>query len=405
MRTLILVAALSASVTGQSGPPDPYTGGERSALDAAGYHNLGPFRIGGYHGTADVEELLGSEQVRWIETAHFKIGSTLAPYLLPRDEEQRNKIRDELERLHRRIPLVDPRATRLDPWLRTHLVAQRCEEVYADFQERLGVSDLDFPQRRQDVQLGENFMGLGPYLGQREKYVVLVFESARDVARYSKQYLGQELRWPQRFNLGMGRSLLFVTSPELGGWLVDDTAMHVHLVYDVVHMLCDGYRNFGHETPVWFKTGLAQWYARRIDPRYPNFDRPPSGVPKGSMIWRWEPIVERLCRDDRATPMEEMATWRDYGPFRFEDYAVAWSRVAYLMDRFGDSGLRRFLFRYKDPLTLGRTEPGWDLVLAKQQDALREGYGFADWGALDREWRAWVLRVADGARTSVRVRR
>src|SRR5690606_2370562 len=99
--------------------------------------------------------------------------------------------------------------------------------------------------------------------------------------------------------LGWKKSLLFVTSPELGGWLDDDTAMHVHVVYDVVQMLLDGYRSYGHDTPVWFKTGLAQWYGRRIDERYPNFDRPPGRTPKGSTIHHWQPIVKRLVESGK----------------------------------------------------------------------------------------------------------
>src|SRR5690606_34441280 len=163
---------------------------------------------------------------------------------------------------------------------------------------------------------------------------------------------------------------------------------------DVVHLLCDGFRHYGHETPVWFKSGLAQWYGRRIDPRYPNFDRPPKGNSRSSTIWKWEPLVERLVRNRKATPMAEMASWRDFAKFRFEDFVVAHSRVEFLLAKGGDAGLARFLFRFKAPLTLGG-EPSWDRVLATQLDALREGFGYDGWDALDEEWRAWVTGGAD----------
>jgi hypothetical protein len=402
MRQLLLTLILSPLALAQQDGADPYTGGTRAGLAAAGYANLGPFRIGGYHGSADVDRLLLPTPVRWIETAHFKIGTTLGEYRVPQDREQRRKLEAELEVLGARLPAVDPKARVLDPWLRAHLIAQRCEEVYADFQRRLRVTDLDFPQRPQDARRGTVFMGLGPYLGQQQKYAVLVFDQAHEVAAYSRAYLGEELRWPQRHNLGLGRSLLFVTSPELGGWLGDDTAMHVHLCYDVVHLLVDGYRGFGHETPVWFKTGLAQWYARRIDPRYPNFDRPPEGPPKGSMLWNWEPIVARLCRDGRARPMAEMAAFRDYRDFAFEDYVLAWSRVAFLVERFGDRGLRDFLFHLKEPPGPGPGTPDWDLVLATQETARTAAFGFADWESLDRAWQASIGGIAQASGGSPR---
>src|SRR5690606_29690223 len=140
--TLLAMACSSAILLAQADDraPDPYTMGERQALKDAGYIGLGPFGIGRYHGSEDVERLLAGTSMRWIETRHFKIGSSLATYRVPNDRAQRQKLEAELRRLQTRLPAVDPQSRVLDPWLRAHLLAQRCEEVYADFRDRLGMT-------------------------------------------------------------------------------------------------------------------------------------------------------------------------------------------------------------------------------------------------------------------------
>ena len=52
--------------------------GEEAALDRAGYVSFGPFAFGHEHNSRMVTELLGTEPLLWIETAHFRIGCALA---------------------------------------------------------------------------------------------------------------------------------------------------------------------------------------------------------------------------------------------------------------------------------------------------------------------------------------
>lgn len=371
---------------------DPYTEGSAALMQRAGYVGFGPFSIGGYHGTDEVDKLLGRGRMLWLETEHFKIGTDLPPYPMRGDSTQRKKIREELRALKRIFPRVDVGTNELDPWLRMHLLARRCETVYEDFLERLGRDDSDFPERGRAFALDDSWMGLGPYLGQHEKFVVLITAKAADFGRYSTQYMGATARWPLRYNMGWKRSLLFGTALEFEGGLHDDTALHAHVVYNLVQNFCDGYRHLCHETPVWFKSGLAQWYLRRVDPRYPNFDRPPEGRPDGRLGGDWDAIARGLALHEAATPLSEMATWRDYGSFRYHDYVVAWSRVEFLLAQGGDRGLAKYLFRMKAPLQGGRGTPDWSLVLEQQDRAVLEAWGFESLDALDAAWRTWVIR-------------
>ena len=369
---------------------DPYTRGEAETLARVGYESLGPFAIGSYHGTAEIAAALGPGRMLWIETPHFKLGAELPPYSLrglPR--EQRDKLRTELRELKTVLPRVDVDCAELDPWLRAHLLARRCERTYADFLRIVGFADSDFGAVSKGVSFDDNWMGRGRYLGQHKKFVVLVFAHSLDFRRYAHEHLGLQIEWPQRYDLGHDQSLLFGTALDFEGGLTDDTALHCHVAYSLLHNFCDGYRSLLFETPVWFKTGLAQWYTRRIDPRHPNYDRPPDRRPDGRAEWDWAPRVKGLVEHDAARPFAEMATWRDYGPFRFHDYIVAWSRVDFLMS-LDAKGFARFLHRVKAPLWRSLGTNDWDKVLAQQERAISEGWGFTSLDDLDQAWQKWV---------------
>ena len=327
-----------------------YARGAADAIEAAGYVGFGPFPIGSHHGTEDVDALVGEGRLCWLETSHFRIGVQLPPLDLAKtDKRQRDKLRGELRALKATLPSVDPELRHLDPWLRAHLIAMRCESSYVEFQRMVGYADREFPAARRSVAFDDNWLGLGPYLGRSEKFVVLVFAQLADLRRYSVQHLGLDVRWPHRYDLGLHQASLFATALDCEGGFHDDTALHCHLVHSLIHNFCDGYRATLFETPVWWKAGLAQVVARRIDPRFPNYDRPPDRRPDGRNDWDWFPRAKALAEIVSARPLAEMATWRDYGPFRFHDYVAAWSRMEFLMQK-GDAALARFLHRSNAPI-------------------------------------------------------
>jgi len=133
---------------------DPYTEADPDRMAAAGYVSFGPFAWGDNHDTARIEHVLGDGvKLLWVETAHFKIGSSLPPYKIPHDKTERRKLRDELERLDAKLPAVKPRTRTLDRWLRLHLFAQRLEDTYADFCERIDVKPEDQIREQLDAEI------------------------------------------------------------------------------------------------------------------------------------------------------------------------------------------------------------------------------------------------------------
>src|SRR5262249_8103394 len=94
-----LIAFQSAAETRAPFPKvDPYTGGAAEALSRAAYVSFGPFLGGDNHSTAQIRHELGGTPLIFVETAHFKLGSSLPEYELTKDAAENAKLRDELER-------------------------------------------------------------------------------------------------------------------------------------------------------------------------------------------------------------------------------------------------------------------------------------------------------------------
>ncbi len=399
------LAALAAALLTLAGPAraqktkhklprwkiDPYTKNDPKAMKRAGYVSFGPFPIGDAHGTAEVEKALPKTKIRWVETAHFRIGSALPAWTIPFDPKIKKRYRAELTELKKKLPRVNPRAKRLDPWLRVHLFAHRLEKLYADFERRLGVTDDDFPDKPSTLVNGK-YMGEGKYLGMKQKYVVLMFSKLGDHIRYLSLFVGTTQRFAKRHHFKVFGSLLLCTAEEVDdGRLKNDVALHVHVIWNTTHNLVDGFRLYHVDIPVWFKEGLAHWYGRRVDPKWNNFDQNESSKADMRATWRWNVAVRRRIDSDRFTPFAEVARWRDYGQINFYDHMAIWSRVDFLMATRGDEGLRKFLFIIKEPPGNGMDLSAAKEILKRQRRAMQEAWGLTPL-SLDREWKEWVKK-------------
>lgn len=393
-RGLPVALLLAVSASGQEQPtrkPDPYTQGDREKLVAAGYGPLQRFSWGDDHGTSDIEATLGGEALRWLETEHFRIGSSLPAYRIPRDKEQQKKLRQELTRLAERLPLVDPKTKKLDPWLRLHLFAQRIEALYGEFEERLGVDDGSFPEAPGQLVDGR-YMGEGPYFGLPGRFTVLLLEKESSLGRYNRRFLSSATDSPRRHYFPGQGSLLLVTASECAdGSLADDTALHCHVAFNLSQNLLVGYRFYTHNLPLWWQEGLAHWIARRISPRHSNASTRDAENLDMRKAWDWAPKVRARVGHDYYPKAEEMLRWTDIDAMDFADHMMAWSRVDYLMS-LGDERFAAFVDGMSGPLV----EPGQPLtpqiLLEQQEVALNEAWGL-DAGEFDAAWAAWVEKT------------
>ena len=367
---------------------DPYTKGSKELIERAGYSSLGPFRWAEGIETLDVEQTLGSTRVLWVETAHFKLGSTLGTYDCPFDEREPGKLKEELGRLSKKLPRVRREVTKIDPWLRLHLYAQRLEDAYADFESRFGISDKDFPARPDTVTAGT--MGRGPYLGEEMKFTVLLTAKDSPLARFARRWIGGEESGYYRARLP-GVSWFFGASAQsvknIGADL--DSALHATVVYGVVVNLFDGFRGSDYSRPSWFKHGLALVSARKIEDRWSiHVPRVDTGTEKDS--GRWEPRLFGLVSNKVVSKWDEMLLWNDNTKLDSPQHMAAWSRVAWLMG-LEKVDLHALLMALTEPVDAQEPVERAAIVKEQQVKALSAIFGKSP-AELDDAWRKFVLR-------------
>jgi hypothetical protein len=297
---------------------DPHTRGERELLDRLGYVSFGPFPWAGADRTTDVAQILGGIDVLWVETEHFKLGSSLGTYEIPNDREERGLIEGDLKRLKQRLGRLKPEKKSLDPWLRLHLYAQRLEELYGEYSSRFGLGPEDFDEG-------------APYLGQERKFLVLLCERKSNWGRYARRYIGAENDHSYRFSQP-DAGVFFGGNAEVlreSGYGLD-SALWCTVASGVVSNFVDAHRSNGFQTPAWWRYGLAHWYARRIDPRFLTAIGQKPGDAQGEEDWIWEPRVHKLVSNGFFPKSEEMITWRRYEELDSFAHLVVWSRVDFL---------------------------------------------------------------------------
>lgn len=363
---------------------DPYTGGDARLLEAAGIVGYGPFPLVDHHGTDAVQKVLG-RRVLWLETAHFKIGCSLASTTVPTVQEQRRHLTEELQRLKRKLPRVNPRTRTLDPWLRALLYAQRAEELYADFQRRLGVTDADFGKGATPPD--------GPYLGLPDKFVLLLFQKQGDLARFLERYCNvrNDVSWRsyflQTYQLGM-----MVAADGFDEAKADDLAVWTHVTHGLVHNLVNGYRGYTYEMPVWFNEGLAHWYSRQIPTDFINVKVRDDDIVDEKEQHNWARKVRARASFDHYPRTAEVLGWRVHEDLSYLGHLMAWSRVDYLMS-LGDSGFATFVKEMKS-IPVPRDGIG---VRPEQVDLLQRKLLVEVWGldpdTFDQRWKAWVLKT------------
>ncbi len=374
---------------------DPYTDNEPERMARAGYVSYGPFEFG-QRGTAiatteDIEATVPYAQILWVETAHFRIGLSLRTWPLPQEAKTKKKIRAELTELQKVLPKINPKTRRLDPWLRLHLTAYRLEKLYREFLELIGVEESEFPTSMDKVVVGQGrYLGYGPYLGMRQKYLVFVTTEGGTYLDYQTAFIGKTSAFGQRWHFkDIGGLFYGVATKFDDNALKHDTALHCDLTFNVSHLLLAGFRYYAYDLPVWISEGIAHWFERRVDPRWNTFTLSEGGGLQRRKEWQWEAETRKLLAAGKVTPFSEVYTWRNFSAISFNDHVLLWSRWDYLMSR-GVPDFQSFLFEVK-----GRVRPDtWladqdDLVGATRQ-ALQKVYGLSPIN-FDEHWREWVL--------------
>jgi hypothetical protein len=399
-RPLLLTALLASASSSQDDKLpkwliDPYTKNKPELMQKAGYVSFGPFRFGNLADkpveSTNIQNSLEWIQILWLETAHFRIGVNLSEWPVPLDAATRGKIRQELEELAQKLPGINPKTRTLDRWLRAHLTAHRLEKLYAETSTLFGVKDADFPTDATQVMAtpGARYMGYGPYLGMKDKYLVLVFDKCASHQAYMKAYLGRDSPHPQRWHFKETSSILITLGCDSAEFpLKHDTALHCGLAFNVSQNLMDGFRYYAYDLPVWIREGFGHWNWRRIDPKWPNFDQNEGAIADIKMIDKWEPYCRGLLgHEGKFASFPEAMGWRDFGKIAFNDHVAIWSRMDWLLSQ-GPEKWQKFLWSVK-----GRVDANWSIdqsdLVGATREALQQAYGVSVL-EFDRKWAEWV---------------
>ncbi len=394
---LSIAAALPAQKL-EKWQKDPFTKNDKKKMAAAGYLNYGPFRFGNLAAdpvsSADIQKSLPFTDIIWIETAHFRIGTQLPSWKVPTAAPIRKKIRAELTELKKRLPSIKPKTRTLTPWLRAHLTAYRLELLHAETQELFGVTDEQFPAGPNHVIPGKDkvYMGYGPHMGMRDKFLVLVIEKSGAYRQYMEKYLGRPTYHPQRWHFVESSSLLYTCATESNEFpLKHDTALHCALAFNVSQNLLDGFRYYSYNLPVWIREGFSHWNSRRVSGDWPSFDQNEGSVADMKSISKWKPYAKSLIgKTKKYASFPEAAKWRDFGDITFNDHVMIFSRMDFLIS-MGPEKWQTFLFTVK-----GRVDENWNIdqkdLVGATREALKKAYNLTFLN-FDDKWRAWVKKT------------
>lgn len=367
---------------------DPYTE-EEGAWEAAGYFGKDKFDWGDGHSTVDIDAALGGAQVVWLETEHFKIGVSLGLYTIDvNSKEEKAKIREELKELRKILPEVPAKPKKLDRWLQAHLWAMRLEAQYDQIEELLGVTPEMFPTGPGQTVDGK-YMGEGPYLGMKSKFLVLLFDKESAVGRYRQRFMNQSDAMPIRHLWPSTGSMLFACARENPG-LQSDTTMHCMTSFALTMNLVNAYKFYTHELPAWLPTGLAHWYARQINEKRNYFTEDKIFAETDKDVWNWGPRVRARVDHEYFPTMAKMFEYTDPISMKYIEHMMAWSRVDYLMAT-NPEGLSKFIDLMTGRLAGKGVTITREVVLAKQPEAFTEAFGITT-AEQDEAWAEWVMK-------------
>ncbi|MCA3007896.1 MAG: hypothetical protein INH34_05980 [Phycisphaerales bacterium] len=366
------------------GRVDPYTGGEATAMAQAGVVAYGPFAWADHVTTADVDRVLGEKRFLWLETAHFRIGSSMPSIGWPEDNDARKQLQEEIKALRKKLPKVPERPKKLDPWLRLHLAAHRCEKGYAEYQQLVGVTDADFARNGSQPPHGA-------FLGLPGKFLLLQCQKKSDMARYVDRFCGAKEDTSTRHYHAQTFQMVHAMSAEgLEGF--DESGLHGHMVYALWHNLLNGHNGFAYPLPAWLAEGVAHWHARKVKSVFLNVQiRDDEAVAQEQQV-NWPAKVRARAQHEGAFfPFDVMAAWSNPEELGYHGHAQSWSRVDYLLqtDR---AKLGALLKQLKAVPPDGTYEAQGGRIRAQAQKLVAELYGL-DGPAFDRAWREWVTKT------------
>ena len=362
----------------------PYCKGNPKLMEAAGIVAHGGFEFGKTD-TKKVDELLPYCEILWLETEHFRIGFALGSYKVKLEEKK--KVLGELTRLAEKLPAVKPETQILDPWLRLHMYAQRCEDLYGRFIDLIQAKDVVWPDGPGKWAIGGPYFGEGPYLGMQRKYEFLALPSEAAHVEYLTFDAGLRIKKTQRWHFVDLGKITLVCHVQQGN-LRQDPALHGHLAFNLAHNLYDGMLHYNYETPVWVHEGLAHFMEREIDPKYNTFDSDEGAIGQETSKENWKAEVMKMLGANSQPRMAELVTLKRYSELTLPHHYATWSMTEFLVRTKPDE-YAKFLWALKRNFDAQGIPTGSNMN-DLHRTKFKEIFGW-NYPEFDEAWKTWCL--------------
>jgi hypothetical protein len=349
-------------------------------MRAAGVVSHGPLTIGPHGSRAIVEGLPASQWV-FIETAHLRWASSLGATKV--DIKDKARVQAELDRLRASLPDVPKKARKLDPWLRLHLFAMRGEELYARFQRLLGVTDADFPESR---QLQGPYMGNGRFLGEKDKFEVILHTSRANHYRFTEEFTGIRVADSFRWHVPSVHKML-VSIPAEDADLRQDRWLFPHVAHSLSHLFFVAYKHFSYDPPIWLDEGLAHAIEKEIEPLSQTTEGEEGTLRETVGPADWEQESWSLLRGDPVVTLAQLMHVKETGQLSIEANVICWSMLRFLIDEHPEA-LAKFIGGVKGQLDEAGYPTGKDM-LGLQRRLMQEIWGWSP-ADFDTHWAEWA---------------
>ncbi len=357
---------------------DPYTGNDPEKLKKLGYVQVGSFGWANGERTENVKETMGGLDFLWVETEHFRIGSSLGTYKLPNDRPERDRLKEEFKALKKKLKRFKAPKKKLDPWIRLHLYAQRAETLYAQY-----VKDFGLEEMAQDKE--------NPYLGNPKKFLLLICERKSELGRYLRVYEKAE----NEYSFGTGKpndGMIFALNMEVIKEAYKDhpdepldSILNARIHAGLARSFANGHRQKLFACPRWLSYAIAHKYARSVDPRYGPAG--PGAQRADDKHWKWNERVASLADNDFFASTEDIFGWTFDSEMNERDHMVVHSKLEWLMTK-AKGDLTTF---YSDVVTAipGMTAGSTEELQKRQTLALAANFDL-DPAEFDKKWKKWA---------------
>ncbi len=292
-------------------------------MQAAGIvsHEAGPF---GTYEAGELPKKLPSAQWVFLETAHVRLASNMPAVNL--DTKEALLVEAELARLALVLPGVPKKTKKLDPWLRAHLWAMKAEEFYARFQRLLQVTDADFPESRG----AGPFMGDGKYLGERDKFELILHQSRSTHALFTKDLAGVTVTGALRYHVPKRHKML-ASIPCEDADLKKDPQLFAHVGHVLSHLLLCAYKHFSYDPPLWLDEGLALYLEKELDPNSTTNEGEEGMYTDTQGPREWVSAARKLVAAGKGVGVTQMLAMKEVGELSEEMRLSCFAAVRWLV--------------------------------------------------------------------------